>query len=217
MSEPRQILIVDDEPNVRLMFRTTLESSGYQVAEAGDGDAALATLADSPFDLVLLDLRMFQIDGLETLRRMRRSGFSLPVVMITAYGTVPDAVEAMKLGAIDFLSKPVSPEALRKVVLEVLARHASPQEQAQDSVDDPLAGVKRAVNQCQFEEAQKLLARLYDLEIDVAEMHYLDGLLLELRDQVPEARKSYEKAVQADPHYEPARQSLHRLQSPSSP
>ncbi len=114
------ILIVDDEPNVRLMLRTALESSGYQVREAADGSGALGHLRVSPCDLVVLDLRMPRMDGMETLRRLRAEGDGTPVVMLTAHGSIPDAVAAMKLGAIDFLTKPITPQALREVVADVI-------------------------------------------------------------------------------------------------
>src|SRR5438034_1231738 len=101
MSQPARILIVDDEPNVRLVFRTALETAGHIVSEAGDGHAALASLRLDGADLLLLDLRMPGLDGMEVLRRLRETGNGVPVVIITAHGTIPDAVAAMKLGAID--------------------------------------------------------------------------------------------------------------------
>ena len=124
--ETGRILIVDDEPNVRLVFRTALESAGYSVSEVEDGETALDRLEESSADLVLLDLKMPGIGGMETLRRLRDAGNDVPVVIVTAHGSIPDAVQAMKFGAIDFLSKPLRPEALRKVVGEVFRRHAHP-------------------------------------------------------------------------------------------
>jgi DNA-binding response OmpR family regulator len=121
MDAPKRILIVDDEPNVRLVFRTALEATGYVVTEAADGDAALAQLRRLPTDLILLDLKMPVVDGMETLQRLRDTGDETPVVVITAHGSVPDAVAAMKLGAVDFLPKPVSPVTLRAVVAGVCA------------------------------------------------------------------------------------------------
>lgn len=125
MDAPKRILIVDDEPNVRLVFRTALEATGYLVTEAADGDAALAQLRKLPTDLILLDLKMPVVDGRETLRRLRDAGDETPVVVITAHGSVPDAVAAMKLGAVDFLPKPVSPVTLRAVVAGACACSAN--------------------------------------------------------------------------------------------
>ena len=122
MSDNAHILIVDDEPNVRLVFRTALESAGYVLSMAEDGRGrAWMSWGGRTADLVLLDLQMPGMDGMETLRRLREAGDEVPVVIVTAHGSVPDAVEAMKLGAIDFLSKPLSPDTLRAVVAEVLA------------------------------------------------------------------------------------------------
>ncbi len=121
MDAPKRILIVDDEPNVRLVFRTALEATGYLVTEAAAGDAALVQLRRLPIDLILLDLKMPLVDGMETLRLLRDAGNETPVVVITAHGSVPDAVAAMKLGAVDFLPKPVSPVTLRAVVAGVCA------------------------------------------------------------------------------------------------
>ena len=124
MSACRTILIIDDEPNLRLMFRTALEAGGYRVAEAADGAQGLRQVAKPPADLVLLDLQMPGPAGIEVLKQLRDAGNPVPVVVVTAHGSIPDAVAAMRLGAADFLSKPVTPEALRKVVAEVLERHA---------------------------------------------------------------------------------------------
>jgi DNA-binding response OmpR family regulator len=123
MNAPKCILIVEDEPNVRLMMRTTLESAGYRVLEASDGLAALSLLRRSSSDLILLDLRMPKVDGMLALYRLRERGDNTPVVILTAHGSIPDAVTAMKLGAADFLTKPVRPDEVRAVVSAVLRRH----------------------------------------------------------------------------------------------
>ncbi len=127
MARARRVMIVEDEPNIRLVFRTALFSNDYALSTAEDGEVALRHLRQEPTDLVLLDLRMPGLDGMGLLRRLRAEGNGVPVVVITAHGTIPDAEVAMKLGAIDFLPKPVTPVALRKVVAEALARHAPPE------------------------------------------------------------------------------------------
>ena len=189
------ILIVDDEPNVRLMLRTTLESSGYQVREAADGSGALGHLRVSPCDLVVLDLRMPRMDGMETLRRLRAEGDCTPVVMLTAHGSIPDAVAAMKLGAIDFLTKPITPQALREVVADVIRRQAElppPKlEAAAKASDHPhekeiafdLARAKRAVNRGEFEEAERLLREVIALDSESDEAHELLDRLLILKEK----------------------------------
>lgn len=110
------ILIVDDEQNHRLMLRLHLEDAGHVVSEAENGMKALAILNDTGFDAVLLDMKMDIMDGITTLGMMRQRGFSSPVIVITAFSTVKTAVEAMKLGAMDYLTKPVDIEQLMSVL-----------------------------------------------------------------------------------------------------
>jgi DNA-binding response OmpR family regulator len=170
MNDPPWILIVDDEPNVRLMLRTALESAGYRVTEAPDGLAALEQVRATPRDLILLDLRMPKLDGMATLTRLREARDPTPVVMLTAHGSIPDAVAAMKLGAIDFLTKPITPAALRVVVAEVLGRHderpaprAAPEPIApapRRSFGYELARAKRYINRGDFEEAELQLREI---------------------------------------------------------
>src|ERR1700674_1015987 len=119
-----KILIVDDEKNVRLNYRMSLETEVYTIFEAASGVAALEELVGGSFDLAILDMRMPGMDGLELLARMREFGSGVPAMIVTAYSDVPHAVKAMKLGAIDFLQKPLQPEELRRIVTEILKRHA---------------------------------------------------------------------------------------------
>jgi DNA-binding response OmpR family regulator len=193
MCPPKCVLIVDDEPNVRLMLRTTLESTGYRVAEAADGLAALTQLREAAFDLVLLDLRMPNVDGISTLYRLRERGDATPVVMLTAHGSVPDAVTAMKLGAIDFLAKPVTPKDLRIVVSEVIRRNedrsVGPQLPEAPPAAHPrsfgfeLARAKRAINRGQFDDAERLLREVLGIDSDCRQAHELLDRLLTLKER----------------------------------
>jgi CheY-like chemotaxis protein len=118
-----RVLVVDDEEHLRRVMRLTLEASGYDVAEASDGETALRLFGDGErFDAILLDQRMPGLDGLETLRRMKTRSAHACIIMVTAYATVELAVDAMKLGATDFVRKPMTPETLRHAVAAALAK-----------------------------------------------------------------------------------------------
>jgi DNA-binding response OmpR family regulator len=118
-----RVLIVDDETNIRRMMRLTLEADGYEVEDADDGAKALIAFGDGArFDAVLLDQKMPVMDGIETLQQMRARAPSARVIMITAFGSIELAVEAMKLGATDFLRKPLTPETLRGAVAAALSK-----------------------------------------------------------------------------------------------
>ncbi|MCC6213932.1 MAG: sigma-54-dependent Fis family transcriptional regulator [Polyangiaceae bacterium] len=120
LSEPKQILVVDDEPNLRRVLGALLTRDGHEVVTAEDGEQALAVLAEHHIDLVLSDLRMPKLDGMELLRRARALDEELPVVLITAHGTVDNAVEALKTGAFDYITKPFDQDEVRTVVRKAL-------------------------------------------------------------------------------------------------
>jgi DNA-binding NtrC family response regulator len=112
-----RILVADDEPSFRELLADILEAAGHEVVGARDGEEALAALDRGVYDLVLTDQRMPGIGGIELLRRIRQRAAPPPVVMLTAYGTIPEAVEAVRLGAADYLTKPLpSPAALLAAV-----------------------------------------------------------------------------------------------------
>jgi DNA-binding NtrC family response regulator len=119
----KHILIIDDEEHIRQMMRLTLEAGGYSVGEARDGEEGLKVYGDgSGWDGVVLDQRMPGMDGLETLRRLKAGNPSARIVMATAYASIELAVDAMKLGASDFVRKPMTPETLRNAVAAALAK-----------------------------------------------------------------------------------------------
>lgn len=123
----KRILVIDDEDHIRRVIRMTLESVGYEVGEAADGLRGLEAFGEgSAWDVVLLDQRMAGMDGLETLRHLKTRRADARVVMITAYASIELAVDAMKLGATDFVRKPMTPETVRNAVTAALARPAPP-------------------------------------------------------------------------------------------
>jgi len=117
-----KLLLVDDEPNVREMMRLTLEAAGYEIDEAGSGDAAIATFGEGRrYDGVLLDQKMPGLDGLETLQRLLALAPDTRIIMVTAFASIELAVDAMRLGAAHFLRKPMTPETLRGAVAAAIA------------------------------------------------------------------------------------------------
>jgi DNA-binding NtrC family response regulator len=123
----RRILIVDDERNVHYSFQRALEGA-FEVLSAHDGEEALALLADDLPDVVLLDLKLPRLGGLETLAEIRERHPDLPVIVMTAYGTVDTAIRSTALAARDYLLKPVDVPALKKLLGEVLPQSTTPLE-----------------------------------------------------------------------------------------
>jgi len=126
MTAPARILIIDDDRAFRVGTGALLTDEGYDVTAVESGEAGLAALEEDRFDLVLLDLRMEGMSGLEVLERVRAEGSRIPVVMLTGYATVDTAVEALKRGANDYLTKPCDNDHLRAKIRTTLARHRLP-------------------------------------------------------------------------------------------
>jgi two-component system, NtrC family, response regulator AtoC len=119
-----RVLIADDEKNIRLALASYLSNAGIETAVAADGEAARALLENESFDGMVLDLRMPKLSGLELLAWAAESGPRVPAIMISAYGDVRDAVQAMKLGARDYLVKPFDPEELLLRIRRLLEERA---------------------------------------------------------------------------------------------
>jgi len=115
-----EILVVDDEPQMVIAVQETLKRKGYQVTSAGSGMEALCRLRERYFQVVLTDMRMPEISGLDLLKKVRTLSPQTPVVLLTAYGTIQNAVDAMRHGAFDYLLKPFSSESLEAVVRRAL-------------------------------------------------------------------------------------------------
>lgn len=113
-----KFLVIDDTKNIRMLLKTCLEIEGHDVYIASDGHEALDLMSSDKFDLIFMDIKMPKISGTEVLRKMRDLGISTPVIIMTAFGTVKNAVECTKLGAISYLQKPFTSEKVKNVLKE---------------------------------------------------------------------------------------------------
>jgi len=128
----KTVLIVDDEKNILLALSQSLEVLQLETDTATNGEEALAKLKEKEFGLILLDLRMPGMDGMEVLRQVREIRPDIRIIMITAYGTIELAVEAIKMGAVDFIQKPFSPEEIRELVSRVMDREKLDEQKVAD-------------------------------------------------------------------------------------
>ena len=145
------VLIVDDEANMRRVLEALLRRQGYRTLVASDGEAALDVLSEEPVDAVVTDLRMPHMNGLELLEAARQRHPAVPIVLLTAHGTVGSAVEALKQGAFDYLTKPFDPEEVQQVVDKAVRTHALQKAEASfhpdDDPDDLLLGDSAALQE----------------------------------------------------------------------
>ncbi|MBW6509357.1 MAG: sigma-54 dependent transcriptional regulator [Desulfuromonadales bacterium] len=126
-----RILIVDDEQSLREMLGVLLQREGYQVDAAQNGEAALEKIAGNSYDLIVSDIRMPRLSGIDLLRRLREQDDETTTIMITAFSSTEEAVEAMKLGAYDYITKPFKNDEIRLVVKKALERRQLQRENRQ--------------------------------------------------------------------------------------
>ena len=129
--QPSHILIVEDDASHRIMLRTLLSGWGYAVQEAGDGGEAVQMVQIGPFDLILMDIRMLKVSGLEALHRIKTINPAIPVIIMTAYASVETALTALKNGAYDYLIKPLDFDELRLTMERAMEHHVLRQENRQ--------------------------------------------------------------------------------------
>lgn len=204
-----KVLIVDDEKNIRLMLRHCLEGNDYIVESAVNGEDALDKLKEEEYDLVLLDMKLPGMSGMEVLRWINFNSNNTAVIMITAFGTIESAVEAMKMGAFDYLRKPFSTEEIRGLVQEVLERRHL-KEETLDNFQDYLQFAKKCLEEGNFHKALENLHKAVAEKSTKPEPFNLLGILNEMKGNTVEAQKMYRAALALDPTYGPAESNLRR-------
>lgn len=210
--ERQPILVVDDEKNIRMTLSQSLTPLGIPVQTAANGDEALQKLREIPFGLVFLDLKMPGMDGMSVLRRIKEEWPKVRVIIITAHGTIESAVEAMKIGAVDLIQKPFSPDDIRELAESVLEREMLDEERIVD-YRSLIELVKRHISDRSFAAALKTARKAIAADPAQPEAYNLLGALLEIDGNMFEAQKFYLAAMDIDPRYKPARTNLKRTTS----
>ena len=208
-SHKRAVLIVDDEKNIRLTLSQALEATGRDIDSAATGEDALAKLPGKPYALILLDLKMPGMDGMEVLRRVRQERPDIKVIIMTAFGTIESAVEAIRLGAVDFIKKPFAPNDIRELVLKVLDRDRLQAEKAK-GYEMHIELAKKCINERRPGAAREHVQQAVAADATKAEAFNLMGVLLEIDGRDLEAQNNYRAALALDPTYKPASENLSR-------
>ena len=208
----KSILVVDDEKNIRLTMSQALETLDLPVQTAVNGEEALEKLQEGSFGLVFLDLKMPGMDGMEVLRHIKDDWPKIRVIIITAHGTIESAVEAMKLGAVDFIRKPFSPSEIRDLATRVLEREALEEESAID-YRSLIELTKRHISDRSFADARETVQKAIGADPAQPEAYNLLGVLYEIKEDELEAQKFYRLALEVDPTFKPARVNLERTTS----
>ena len=204
------VLIVDDEKNIRLTLSQAIASPQMEADTAINGEEALSKLQGKDFGLVLLDLKMPGMDGMDVLRWISANRPDIRVVIITAHGTIDSAVEAMKHGAVDYLQKPFAPKDIRELVSRIMDREALDAQKAQGYADY-IELAKKYVNQKRFDVAAEHVRRAMSLDPSRPEAFNFLGALDEVQGNNLDAQKNYRTALSLDPTYKAAQDNLYRI------
>lgn len=207
-----KILIVDDEKNIRTTLTYFLSEEEYEIDTADDGEQAISILIgeEKRYDLVLLDIKMPYISGMDVLRRLRASKNNTNIIMMTAYGTVKEAVEAMKLNVIDFISKPFSLEEIKKIIIAVLSRE-NLTENTLYTFEQYIEFAKLNITNNNFIKAEEILKQAIGKNVISPESYNLLGIIAEYNGNFEIAQKYYRAALAFDPSYKLALANLERI------
>lgn len=207
-----RILIVDDEKNIRTTLSSYLTSLNFEVDMVSNGEDALLKLKEKDYDLVLLDIKMHGLTGMQVLQEMRKLGLKQNIVMMTAYGTIENAVQSMKLGAIDFISKPFTLDDLKSVITDALEREKLEESKIR-TFKEYLEYSKKCILEKNYTKAKDFLKKAIVENLESPEPQNLLGILSEYEGDLKKAGIHYRSALELDPTYKPARDNLERVTS----
>lgn len=167
----KRILVIDDTKNIRMLLTKCLEHEGYQVETASDGQEAMDMFRKNEYDLAFLDIKMSRMSGTEVLKSIREMGIRTPVIIITAYATVKNAVECTKLGAVTYIQKPFTAEKIKAVLSELTDRLADNNIIGQ--TESILRQSRELIRTGAFTDALGMLKAVISKEIENPEVYYL--------------------------------------------
>lgn len=184
----KKALVVDDTKNIRLLLTTCLKVMGYEVTSASNGQEALDLFDTNYFDLALMDIRMLKISGTEVLRTIRAKGITTPVIVMTAFATVKNAVECTRLGAQAYLQKPFTAEKIRLVLKEI------DKSKSHEDTSNLILKSKEMIDKNNLDESLSQLKTVLSINPSCAECYELIGKVYELKGDLELSEKFYKAA-----------------------
>lgn len=170
----KKVLVVDDTKNIRMSLTKCLELEGYKVMAASDGKQALDMFTTHTFDLAFLDIKLPEIRGTEVLRRIRERGIKTPVVIITAYATVKNAVDCTNMGAVAYVQKPFSVDKIRSLLRELEDKHTFLSSEPTDNdVNQLIEDIKTSLEAGNPDKALAYCKKALSLELNNPEIYFL--------------------------------------------
>ncbi len=168
----KKVLVVDDTKNIRMILTKCLELEGYEVMTASDGKQALEMFKSYTFDLAFLDIKLPEIRGTEVLKRIREQGITTPVIIITAYATVKNAVDCTNLGAVAYVQKPFSADKIRTILKE-MENNPIYRESEKLSTEELFTGAQSSLDKHDYDKALELAKKALSSELNNPEFYLL--------------------------------------------
>lgn len=179
-----KVLVVDDTKNIRMLLKTCLEIEGYDVITAIGGQDALEMLQKENVDMAFIDIKMPEISGTEVLRNIRAMGINIPIVIMTAFATIKNAVECTKLGAVAYMQKPFTAEKVKCVLAEIENYKTE-----KDSFKSYIDLSKKLIEENKDDKALKLLKKALAINPSCADIYFLISTVLNKQGSSKEAEK----------------------------
>jgi two-component system, OmpR family, response regulator len=185
----KKVLVVDDTKNIRNLLATCLELNDYTVFSAKNGAEAIELIEKESFDLAFMDVKMPELSGTEVLRRLRAMGHTYPVIIMTAYATVKNAIECTNLGAIAYLQKPFKVDKVNEIINMVKTLKVN-----DNDINALIEQSRKLLQNNDVKEALKLLKKGLSIDPSKGEIYYLIGKIHESINEMVEANKYYSTA-----------------------
>ncbi len=190
----KKALIVDDTKSIRTLLKTCLDLIGYETIAVNNGQDALKLFQTETFDLAFLDIKMPEISGTEVLRRIRALGINTPVIIMTAFATVKNAVECTRLGAVAYLQKPFTADTVKNAVAEL----ETCKNNESEDINQFINSAKELIDLSRLDEALTVLKKSLSININSAEIYRLIGRVYELKGDAEEASRFFNISKQFD-------------------
>jgi DNA-binding response OmpR family regulator len=181
----KRVLVVDDTKNIRMLLTTCLEIEDYHVDTANNGKEALEMLGTNKYDMVFLDIKLPEVSGTEVLRSIRTAGNNTPVIIMTAFATVKNAVECTKLGAVQYLQKPFTADKVRSILNSLVTQNGLELGAEESSL------IERFIETGRFDEAYSALKKNLSQNPEDGETYRMLGNLFEKQGDTEKAKKFY--------------------------
>lgn len=183
----KKVLVVDDTKNIRMLLTTCLEIEGYEIITAANGYEALEIIQNTNIDIIFLDIKMPELSGTEVLRKIRSIGINTPVIIMTAFATVKNAIDCTRLGAVVYLQKPFTTEKIKSILKQI-------QDLDENNINNIIVLAQKSISNGELDEAIRLLKKSISINPQCGEAYYLMGDIYKIKGDSEKSRQFFDVA-----------------------